>query len=212
MLNEVGYPFKSKQHSQKVYEYKLGYRNKSTLQYFKIIEGGYKPCPNKLLYQIKDDFNLKISHKCCLELKKKPAIKWSKENQKPIKITGMLREEGGQRENINCILLDKDNNLKAFHPMSPLSKQWEDWFINEYKIKLCELYYPPFNFERTGCKGCPFALNLQDDLDRMEKLLPNERKQCELLWKPVYEEYRRIGYRLNLDIDKYIEQLPLFKE
>ena len=31
----------------------------------------------------------------------------------------------------------------------------------------------------------------------MEKLLPNERKQCEIIWKPVYEEYRRIGYRLK---------------
>lgn len=31
----------------------------------------------------------------------------------------------------------------------------------------------------------------------MEKLLPNERKACEIIWKPVYDEYRRIGYRLN---------------
>ncbi len=55
------------------------------------------------------------------------------------------------------------------------------------------------------CKGCPFALHLQDELENMARLLPNERKQCEILWKPVYEEYRRIGYRL----DKY-EQGKLF--
>ena len=30
-----------------------------------------------------------------------------------------------------------------------------------------------------------------------DKVLPNERKQCEFIWKPVYEEYRRIGYRLK---------------
>ena len=65
------------------------------------------------------------------------------------------------------------------------------------RIKLCKLYYPPFNFERTGCKGCPFALDLQKELDVLGELLPNERKQCELLWKPVYEEYRKIGYRLR---------------
>ena len=31
----------------------------------------------------------------------------------------------------------------------------------------------------------------------MEKFLPNERKQCETIWEPVYDEYRRIGYRLK---------------
>lgn len=56
---------------------------------------------------------------------------------------------------------------------------------------------PPFNFDRTGCKGWPFALHLQDQLNKMELFLPNERKQCEMIWKPVYDEYRRIGYRLK---------------
>lgn len=54
-------------------------------------------------------------------------------------------------------------------------------------------------------KGYPFAIHLQDELEVMEKYLPNERKQCELIWKPVYEEYRRIGYRL-----KRIEEKRLF--
>ena len=30
----------------------------------------------------------------------------------------------------------------------------------------------------------------------LEKYLPNEKKQCEIIWKPIYEEYRRINYRL----------------
>lgn len=79
----------------------------------------------------------------------------------------------------------------------PMKEDWIDWFIGKYNIELCELYYPPFNFKRTGCKGCPFAVDLQEQLDKMERLLPAEKKQCEILWKPVYEEYRRIGYRLR---------------
>ena len=39
----------------------------------------------------------------------------------------------------------------------------------------------------------------------MELYLPAERKQCEIIWKPIYDEYRRIGYRLKQD-----EQLKLF--
>lgn len=83
----------------------------------------------------------------------------------------------------------------------------EDWYIKERNIRLCELYYPPYNFIRTGCKGCPFNLNLQKDLDTMEELLPNERKACEVIWKPVYEEYRRIDYRLTKS-----EQIKLFDD
>ena len=72
-------------------------------------------------------------------------------------------------------------------------------------IALCPLYCQPYNFKRTGCKGCPFSLDLQEQLEIMERYLPNERRQCEMIWKPVYDEYRRINYRL-----KQNEQIKLF--
>jgi 3'-phosphoadenosine 5'-phosphosulfate sulfotransferase (PAPS reductase)/FAD synthetase len=87
--------------------------------------------------------------------------------------------------------------VKSFHPLSVISKEFEEWFIQEYKVEISDIYKEPYNFERTGCKGCPFALNLQNELDTLEKFFPNERKQCEIIWKPIYEEYRRIGYRLK---------------
>ena len=39
--------------------------------------------------------------------------------------------------------------------------------------------------------------DLEHQLQVMEQLLPIERKQCEVIWKPVYDEYRKIGYRLK---------------
>lgn len=45
--------------------------------------------------------------------------------------------------------------------------------------------------------GCPFSLDLQEQLEIMQLYMPNERKQCEYIWKPVYEEYRRLNYRLK---------------
>ena len=44
-----------------------------------------------------------------------------------------------------------------------------------------------------------------EELETLEKYLPEERRQCEYLWKPVYDEYRRIGYRLDKE-----EQMKLF--
>ena len=85
----------------------------------------------------------------------------------------------------------------TFKPLNPINNNFIEWFIKKYNIQLCNLYYEPFNFKRTGCKGCPFNLDLQEQLDVMEKLLPKDYKQCEIIWKPVYDEYRRIGYRLK---------------
>ena len=90
-----------------------------------------------------------------------------------------------------------EGKLKKFHPLLVITEEFEEWFIKTRNIKLCELYYPPYNFERTGCKGCPYNMNLQSYLDTLAILLPEERKQCETIWKPVYDEYRRIGFRLN---------------
>ena len=98
-----------------------------------------------------------------------------------------------------CVLTDSQGSLKRFHPLIVVNDEWEDWFLERERIELCKLYYPPFNFKRTGCKGCPFSLDLQEQLSIMEVYIPEERKQCEIIWKPVYELYRKLGYRLDKD-------------
>lgn len=203
-LEKYGYPFKSKEHSFKLHEWQLGNRETNFIK--KYLGDGDYSCPKKLKYQFSDDFKINVSHMCCVKLKKQPIKKWMKENDKAISITGMRREEGGQRATLKCILTDKKGNIEKFHPLAVVNDDWEDWYIKERNIRLCELYYPPYNFIRTGCKGCPFNLNLQKDLDTMAELLPNERKACEVIWKPVYEEYRRIGYRLR----KKDKQMTIF--
>ncbi len=199
MLEKDGYPFKSKEHAHFVMVYQHTYKINHSCEMY-LDKNSYKKihCPKNLVYQFTDDFKLKISDRCCYRMKKENFAKWEKANNKTIAITGMRRGEGGQRQSIKgCIITNKDGSVHKFHPLLVVEEDWENWFLEKYNYKLCELYYPPYNFTRTGCKGCPFALDLQEDLDVMEKLLPAERKQCELLWKPVYDEYRRLGYRLN---------------
>lgn len=199
MLEKEGYPFKSKMHSKWWdYYYRLG-KACGVRNY--IGEGEktlYRPCPKILRYQFTEEFKsrMKLSDHCCLRLKEEPVKNWQKEHQKPYTMIGIMREEGGRRERAKCLAFN-GKHLVAFQPMAPLTKDWEDWFIKTYNIKICNIYYPPYNFERTGCKGCPFALHLQHELDTLEKFFPNERKQCELIWAPVYAEYRRLGYRLK---------------
>lgn len=174
-----------------------------------------KAIPNQLKYQITNEFNLKISDKCCYRLKKETFHEYEKESGRYIGITGMKREEGGMRSVIKCTVFDdKSKQLKRFHPLLVVSKEWEWEFIKRYNVPICKLYYPPYNFERTGCRCCPFAQNLQEELGTLYKLLPNDYKIAKQLWKPVFDEYIRIGYRLKyypderkqLTIFDYIEQ------
>lgn len=200
MLEEVGYPFKSKEHSQKVSYYQHSGMGKTVLNY---LGEGTKTsflCPEKLKYNFTPEFKIKVSDKCCYKLKKEPAEKWAKENNKTITITGMRKAEGGLRLSVQgCAVFadDKCKVLKKFHPLFSLEDWWIDEFIRQNNIELCELYYPPYNFKRTGCKGCPYSVDLQNQLDIMASYLPEERKQCELLWGKVYEEYRKKHYRLE---------------
>lgn len=198
MLESVGYPFKSKEHSQKVSYYQNSGMCKTVLNY--LGQGTKKDflCPEKLRYNFTPDFKIKVSDKCCYKLKKEIAHKWQEENGKTITITGIRQGEKGLRQSMaGCTVFYDNGGLKKFHPLFPLEDWWLDEFIRQNDIKLCELYYPPYNFKRTGCKGCPYSLDLQNQLLTMAIYFPQERKQCEMIWGKVYDEYRRISYRLD---------------
>ena len=200
-LEREGYPFKSKFHSVWVERYKRLGKTAGVLQYLgertdRAPWSTQRSCPQILRYQFTDDFTLKVSDKCCVRLKEQPLKQWSKANNKPYAIIGIMRDEGGRRESATCLAF-KGGKFTAFQPLAPITKDWENWFINKYNVKLCDIYKPPYNFTRTGCKGCPFNPSLQRELDTLEEYFPNERKQCEMIWHPVYKEYRRLGYRLR---------------
>ena len=203
MLGEVGYPFKSKTHSKIASLYRRRGRTMTVQKYLGEDPGTHwspqQSCPKILRYQFTPEFSekgLKISDKCCARLKEKPLEKWKKENGRKIAMVGLMREEGGRRFHANCLSF-RENKLRSFQPLVAVSKSWEDWFIKTYGVEIAELYLEPYLFLRTGCKGCPYAIKLQKELDILETYFPNERKQCEAIWAPVYAEYRRIGYRLK---------------
>lgn len=198
MLEKYGYPFKSKLHSHYVSIFNHIGKSDYIAKYLGERKGKRFICPNNLKYQFTKNNRLFIDNKCCDKLKKEPMHKYCVANGLTSIITGIMNGEGGSREFLkSCVVKDKDGNIKKFHPLAKVSDEWEKWFIQKYEIKLCSLYYAPFNFKRTGCKGCPFSLDLQEQLSVMEKYMPNERKQCEIIWKPVYDEYRRLNYRLK---------------
>lgn len=150
-LEKVGYPFKSKEHSEKMFTFQRSGLCKTVTDYLGIT--GNKPigfqCSKYVRYQFEDGFDIKISKKCCDEFKKKPFKEYIKESGRTITLTGMRKSEGGSRNNIGCVVTEKDK-LKKFHPILVCNDEWCEWFKEKYNIRLCDLYYPPYNFKRTG--------------------------------------------------------------
>lgn len=200
-LKEYGYPFKSKEHSDYLAEFRAWGFTEHIKSYLGI--GGKKKderfmCPKILRNQFCTNYSLKISSKCCEMFKKRPMREYAKQNGYTFTITGLRREEGGRRAQMkNCLTVKRHEMPHKFNPLLPMSGEWCDWFIQEYYIDLAPLYKPPYNFVRTGCRGCPYARDLQQELDKMHRLMPEEERACETLWGKVYDEYRRIGYRLS---------------
>ena len=196
-LEEVGYPFKSKQHAHNVRIYQNNGATKNSERYLNPDPSRQRyACPKILQYQFTPEFDLKVSEKCCDELKKKPMRNYEKETGHIYPIIGVRAAEGGFRNRAQCLAFRK-GKFHSFQPLVVCSDEWMDWYIDLRDIQLCEIYYPPYNFKRTGCKGCPFNIHIARELKILETFLPSERKQCEIIWKPVYDEYRRLGYRLK---------------
>ena len=193
-LEKYGYPFKSKEHSELLSYFQKGSLSPWIFKY--ILGNGRYSCPKILKCQFDYEYKLKISDRCCLEMKEKPLHLWKDKTGYKYEIIGIRRAEGGRRSRATCLAFEK-GKLKSFQPLAPVNDGFIEWMVNQFVIDLPIIYYPPYNFERTGCKGCPFNPNLQRDLDVLDKYFPEERKQCEVIWKPVYDEYRRLGYRLR---------------
>lgn len=195
ILKEHGYPVKSKNFSHKMHYVQQGKQNKSVDKF--INEKWNKlPIPLKPLVQ-ENRFPFKVNDTCCYYFKKRLANKWQKENGKKIKITGMRQEEGGNRTQLSCLLV-KGNSIKAFHPLAPITEDFIQSFVKYENISINPLYKSPFNFKRTGCRGCPFSLTIQKDLEIMQKLLPVDYFSANSTFGNVYNLYRNIGYRLQI--------------
>lgn len=122
----------------------------------------FKIVPNKLRYQFTPEFathGVNISELCCYRMKKEPADKYERESKRYISITGMRGDEGGMRPLNGCTIFDGDA-LTSFHPIKVVSEEWENWFLKKYDLQICKLYYPPFNFKRTGWTNVMPSINI----------------------------------------------------
>lgn len=191
ILEEKGYPFKSKMHSEYVHLRQINSTAKSVERYFNPLTDSLFKCPLKLMYQ-GSDFSLKISDMCCYYAKKRPVNNYRKRTGRQWDVVGLRMSEGGARNKSSVCISETKHR---FSPLLTCDDGFIKYMIERYKIRIANVYYPPFCFERTGCVGCPYDLHLRESLDKLRIFFPQDYKRAINTFGKVYNEYARIGYR-----------------
>lgn len=146
---------------------------------------------NKHFQFLHPNLEYKTGSKCCDYLKKYPFEDYYKEHQTKGYFSGirigeqdengkLIGGEGGIREEAyrdSCESTKKFGKLIVKHKM-PL---W-DWteedveeYIKVYNIKISKAY-TKYGLKRTGCIGCPFAIDIHQNLKALYVFEPNKYK------------------------------------
>lgn len=150
--------------------------------------------PAKYFHMLHDDFKIHASYKCCDYLKKQPFKEYTLNHNIKGCIVGLRMAEGGVREiNAKARVSRGDGNLCTKVNNGVIYK-WPiiDWtdediedFIKLYNVPLSKAY-TEFNFDRTGCMGCPYSQTLPQGLEYLYKYEPNRYKATMHWLKDVY--------------------------
>lgn len=169
VIEKCGFPLISKEQSQYIREA----RNTNSEKLLDLRLDGRKGSQGKIAikWQHLIDAPFEVSEQCCWYLKKRPAIKFEKEN-KLLPIIGTCVDESKLR--LQKYLKHGCNAFEMRRPASyPLSiwTQWDIWdFINDNDIPYCEIY--DSGAEQTGCMICGFGCHHDNRFERLQELHP----------------------------------------
>lgn len=142
-------------------------------------------------FMIKNPPTFRISNKCCYYAKKMVVNKYKNEEKFDLNMYGVRKAEGGARRSAyKTCFTSRDDSCDEFRPIfwyvSETKKIYEDFYQVEHSK--C---YSVYGLKRTGCAGCPFARNFEDELKAMEIYEPKLYKAVNNVFRESYEYTRR---------------------
>lgn len=141
-----------------------------------------------------------ISDLCCQYTKKDVLHKILKEGKYDLNIAGLRKSEGGVRALAykNCFdeKLDECDNYRPIFWYSDSDKK--DY--EEHYDVIHSKCYSEYGLKRTGCAGCPFGRNFENELEVIEKYEPKLYKAVNNIFDKSYEytrKYREFVKKMN---------------
>ena len=142
-------------------------------------------------FMVKNPPTFKISNKCCHYAKKKVASRFKTNGKFDLNMYGVRKAEGGARRTAykTCFSSNEDK-CDEYRPIF--------WYLTETKKIYEEHYdvehsrcYREYGLKRTGCAGCPYGRNFEDELAAMQHYEPQLFKAVNFVFKDSYEYTRK---------------------
>lgn len=204
VIEKHGYPLVSKEVSEQIEELRTT-KNPNRIKYH--LEG-YIGRNGKVLgrmsfkWRYLIDSPIKISKKCCDEIKKKPFRKIEKQFKG--KIVGIMAEDSRLRkQNIlqNTCIHTSSKNIVTFNPLAYWTESdiWE--YIKKFNVPYCEIY--DMGHTRTGCYPCLFGYS--QDPTRFWNMKKTHPKLFDYCWNklnykeiiPLIEQAENLKWRIK---------------
>ena len=190
VMEHEGKPIKSKMKSKDLHQYHCGKRTDLLLLLLGMSGTGKLSAKHKLgdrdMHLMHDGFPI-------IPSKKKPFEKYAKENGMLGNMQGVRLAEGGARESAANVRLRTGGKLCTWVKGGIIQKapiiDWTDddveEFIEKYNVPLSDAY-TKYGFKRTGCMACPYAREVDKDLEYLYFHEPNRYKASMFWLKDVY--------------------------
>lgn len=167
-------------------------------EYSKRDNGGESPfniayAPWLKEYMVANPPPMQISAKCCEKAKKAPARKYEEENDFDVACTGVRKSEGGARSTAftTCHTFSSLGKKASYRPIFWLTDRDKLEYKCEYGVRYSDCY-EVWGMKRTGCPGCPYGKEFEQELELMQKYEPKFYRAAIKIFGESYEYTR--GY------------------
>lgn len=139
-------------------------------------------------FMVQNHPEFRVSNKCCIYAKKATAQSCIEEQDADLNIVGVRKSEGGARTNAykSCFSPASGRHVAEFRPIFWFEKDDKEIFKQTYAIENSECY-ERWGLRRTGCSGCPLALDCEVEIEAVKEYEPRLYKALESTFGESYE-------------------------
>lgn len=127
-----------------------------------------------------------VAADCCRVSKKEPLMRYQKEKECDLYITGERKAEGGARAGRHSNCFEQSHGLDHYMPLWFWDNATKEWYVLHENIRHSDCY-EVYGLQRTGCVGCPFGKDVFAELEIMQKYEPKCYKLCMNVFGESYE-------------------------
>ena len=142
-------------------------------------------------YMVANPPDFAISKKCCAKAKHEPAKKYEETHDFDLNCTGVRKAEGGTRgTGFTSCFTQGFAGASTYRPLFWLTDNDKKVYKSWYYITNSDCY-EVWGMYRTGCAGCPFGKEFEQELLLLEKYEPKFYKAATKIFGASYEYTRK---------------------